>query len=271
MKKLETRNILKLCRFNLFITRKSILGWSIAITAIMTLYMILFPSIQDMAQLKMDAMPQELLQFVGMEDLSDMGNYTTYYGMIYGIIIIAVSIFSATFAAGLITKEEKTKTIEFLNALAVSRGEIYISKYLTATIGVTIVLTFAILSTIICGYINGGETFQLVDIIASAKTTSFTALFFGAIALFLAAFNPKIGTGTTGSIVVIVCYMLGYLGELLGENAEVLLYFSPFISFSVENSIEMGSKFFATLGVYLLIYILVLIGGYLAYEKRDLC
>ncbi len=269
MRKIEFGNILKLCKFNLFTNRKVIIGWSVAITALMTLYMILFPSIQDMAQLKMEAMPQELLQFVGMEDMSDMANYTTYYGMIYGIILIAVSIFSATFAAGLIVKEEKTKTIEFLNALAVSRGEIYISKYLTATIGVGIVLACAVISTIICGWINGGETFVLWNIITSSKTTSFTALFFGGIALCLAAVSPKLGSGAMVSIVVIISYMLGYLGELLGSNAEILLYFSPFISFSVENSIEMSSKFFATLGVYLLLYIVAFISGYYSYQNRD--
>ncbi len=270
MKNIDFKNILKLCRFNLFTSRKVIIGWSIAITSIMTLYMILFPSVKDMGQLKLDNMPQEVLQFVGMEQMSDLSNFTTYYGMIFALILVAISIFSATFAAGLITKEEKTKSIEFLSALAVSRQEIYISKYFTATIAAAIVLTCAVCSTIVCGMINGGETFEIMDIIASAKTTSFTALLFGAIALFLASVSNKTGSGAVASSVIIASYMLGYLGELLGEDAEFLLYFSPFISLSVENAIEMDDKFITTLAVYVAIYVAVLVVGCVAYKKRDL-
>ncbi len=270
MKNIELKNIIKLCSFNLLTSKKTIIGWSVAIFCIMTLYMILFPSIQDLAQAKFDAMPQELMQFVGMENMSDMSNYVTYFGMIYNIILVAVSIFSATFSAGLITKEEKTKSIEFLNSLAVSRLEIYISKYITALIAVMAVLIGAIISTIACGFIGGGESFVLADIIAGAKFTSFSALLFGGIGFMFAGVSAKLGTGSVVASVVLASYMLGYLGELLADKAEWLTYFSPFIMLNVAEVIQLSDKTMLSIIVYFLVYVAALIVGGAIYNKRDL-
>ncbi len=270
MKTVELKNIFKLCSFNLITTKKAIIGWSVAIFSIMTLYMILFPSIQDLAQAKFDAMPKELMQLVGMEDMSDMSNYVTYFGMIYNLILVAVSIFSATFSAGLITKEEKTKSIEFLNSLAVSRLEIYISKYLTSLIAVIIVLAGAIISVIACGFIGGGESFILADIIASAKITSFSALLFGGIGLMFAGISTKLGTGSVVASVVLASYMLGYLGELLGDKAEWLMYFSPFVMLNVGEVVEFSDKTLFNLIAYIFVYITALIVGGAIYKRRDL-
>ncbi len=225
---------------------------------------------QDVVSMKFEAMPQELLQFVGMDEVSELSNYNSYFGMIYTLVLIAVSIFAATFASGLILKEEKSKSIEFLNSLAISRVEIYVSKHLTYTIGVGIVLTLAVLSAIVCGYINGGETFVLMDILAAAKITSFTALFFGSISFMLVGVSPKIGTGAVGSGIVLISYMIGYLGELLGEQGEALLYLSPFITFSIQKVIAMKEDTVIALAIYLVIYVLAFFIGCRAYQKRDL-
>ncbi len=270
MKNRTSKNIWQLFCFQMFITRKLILGWTIAITGIMFLYMILFPSIEEMGQMKMDAMPEELLQFVGMEDTAVFNDFTTYYGMILGLVLVAVSIFAATYAANLIQKEEKSKSIEFLSTLAVSRQEIYWAKFFTYTVGVSVVLTMAILTTIVCGFINGGETFQLGEVLASAKLTSFTALLFGAVGLFLAATFRKISAAGVASMVVLVSYLLGYLGQLLGEDGTVLTYFSPFLSINVEKAIALGSETIGVISGYLLVYVAILVIGAHAYCKRDL-
>lgn len=269
MKDISLKNVIQFCKFNLYTTRKQIFGWTIAIAAIMVMYMILFPYVADMGEMKLETMPSELLELFGMSDEAVMTDYTTYFGMIYMLILVAVAIFASTFSAGLITREEKTKSIEFLSTLSVSRLEIYVAKYFTSTLAVTCVLAVAVISTIACGLFNGGETFDLMDIMLSAKTTSFTALFFGAIALFFAAFSPKTGGGSIGSMIVLASYMLGYLGQILGDKAEFLLNLSPFISFSVENSLAGGYDFWLTFAIYLLIYVVAIVAGGICYNKRD--
>ncbi len=270
MKNFDFKNVFNIFKLNFYTSRKVVFGWSLSIMGIMFLYMILFSSIQDMATMKFEAMPEQLLQFVGMSDMSDLSDFTTYFGMIYTLVLTAMAIFASTFSAGLITKEEKTKSIEFLNSLSVSRAEIYVAKYITATISIGIILTLAVITTIICGLINGGDSFDLFDIISTAKITSFSALFFSGIAFLIAGASSKFGTGGIVSGVVLSSYMIGYLGELLGENGEFLLNLSPFISFSVKNILEAGSELYIVLAIYIVVYIASLVvGGYL-YNKRDL-
>lgn len=263
------KNIIKLTKFNLYLSRKDIIGWTIAIAAIMILYMILFPSIKDIAQAELEAMPQEILQFMGMEKTTELADYTSYYGMIYGIILIPISIFAATFSAKQINKEEKTKSIEFLNGLAVSRKQIYISKYITSIIAIAIIVVIANLSTIICGNINGGETFKLDKILEAIKLTSFIPIFYGGIAFFLASFSSKTGSGAVASSVVVVTYLTGYLGELLSDKAEFLKNISPFISFGFKNSLDITSQVMNMFWIYLGIYIITVICGKNIYQKRD--
>ncbi len=149
-----------------------------------------------------------------------------------------------------------------------SRTEIYISKYLTSTIAVGIVLTLAVLSAIIFGFIGGGETFDLMAIIASAKISCFSGLFFAGIGFLVAGARVK-SAGIVGGVVML-SYMLGYLGQLLGDAGEWLLYLSPFNMFSVENAIVFSQTTAIVLAVYFVAYVLCLIFGCIGYNRRDL-
>lgn len=269
MRNISLKSSLKLMTFDLKNNKSKIIGWSVAIFLIMFLYMILFPSMKDMAQMKMDAMPEELLQFTKMTDISKIGNFTTYFAMIYNIVLIAISIFAATFSANLIASEEKTKSIEFLYSLNVSRLEIYISKLLTAFIAVLIVVCSGAFSTLICGFANGGETFVVADFLQIVKISSFTAFFFISVSFLIAGITTKIGVSVISSMVVLACYLLGYLGVLLEDKAKWLLYLSPFEMFSPNNALELNSQTIISLVIYFVITIIFLVCGANFYNKRD--
>lgn len=269
MGQFKLKNALRLTAFDLKTNRKQILGWFIAIFAIMFLYMILFPSVKDMAQIKMESMPQGVLELFGMEDLSSMSNYVSYFGMIYGIVLIAISFFSVTFSANLLGREEKTKTIEFLYSLAVSRSEIYIAKLITAFVANLLLVSAVAIATIVCGVISGGATFDLLDISQLLKITSFTVFFFMATGLLIAAASNKFGSSATGSMVVIASYLLGYLGTLLGENAAWLKRLSPFEQFSPANALAFENDMLITLGIYFALLVVFIVVGLLLYRRRD--
>ena len=87
--------------------------WSAVLFGIMSMYMAFFSTMQEMAQVKFEMLPKEYLQLMGVEDISQMGNYVTFFGMIFNILIIIMSIYAVTFSMNLILKEEKNKTIEY--------------------------------------------------------------------------------------------------------------------------------------------------------------
>lgn len=269
MSNLSEKNILKISKFDIKTSRKNLIGWIVAIFGIMFLYMILFNSIQGIAQVEMEVMPVELLEFMGMEQMSDMGSFVTYFGMIYAIILIAISVFATTFTAGLLYKEEKERTIEFLYSLEVSRGEIYASKALTGLCGTLFVLISAIVSTIICGLINGGETFYIGDTIKLGVGSGFIAIVFWAIGLLLAGITARFRTGVAGSMIVFLTYILGYLSSLLGDKAIWLSYISPFQMFRPRAILAIGKTEYIAYILYFIVVIAFVFLGSVRYSRRD--
>ena len=262
-------NIIDLTKFNLKTTKKQIIGWMIAMFSLMFLYMILFPSVKDMAQVKMEAMPEELMQFMGVDSFAGMGNYDEYFAMIYNLILIAISVFATIFASNIIANEEKNKTLEFLYALKVSRLEIFLSKLLTAFIGVLAVVSSAAIATIICGLINGGETFNLTDTMMMIKGSGQIPFVYMAIGLLLAGITTKLATAGLASIVVIFSYVLGFLSTMVSENLEWIVWFSPFEKLNPKLVVELNSEVMTAMGLYSAIMIIAIVVGGIFYNKRD--
>lgn len=266
---MNIKNIMRLTVFQIKTNKRQIIGWTIGIFAIMFLYMILFPSVQDMAQIKMEAMPEELMQLMGMDDFSDMSNYMSYFAMIYNIILIAISIFAVVLGAGVITREEKNKTIEFVYSLEVSRVELYISKFLTAYIGVMIVIMGAASSAIICGVINGGETFILMDMIQMVKGSAVTPFVYLGVGTMLAGITSKVSGASVGSMVVILSYVLGFLSTMVSDSLSWFKYLSPFEVLSPDTVVELTGEVMITMCGYCAVMIVFVVIGGIIYNKRD--
>ncbi len=267
MKKINFKNIKNIIKLNLKINKNSIIGWSIAVFLLMFLYMILFSSMKDIALAKLEAMPKEMLKLFNMDDLTDMNNYIKYFGMIFSIMLIVISIYAATFSAKLIYKEENTKSIEFLNSLNVNRSEIYISKLITSFIAVTLVLLSCVSAALIGGLINGGETFVIYDFIKIIKMSSISVYFFMAISFLISGITAKINPSSISSILVLFSYMIGYLGILLEKK--FITYFSSFESFSAKAVLNMTSTTTILFGIYFTLIIIFILIGHRFYKRRD--
>lgn len=268
MNKMSIRSIINVTKFNLKVNKNNIIGWFIAIFSIMFLYMILFPYIKDIGAAKMEMLPEDMLKLFGLNSLSDMYNFINYFGMIFTMILVAISIYSATFSAKLICKEEYNKSIEFLNSLNINRSEIYYSKVLTAFISVTIVLFGALSSSLIAGLINGGPTFILTDFITIVKISSISVYIYLAISFLISGITSKINVSSTSSIVVLASYMIGYLGVLLEKKW--IMYFSPFETLSSNNVLNISSNTIYVLLIYFVIIIASILLGNKFYKRRDL-
>ncbi len=262
-------NIIKIFVFGILVNKKRIIGWTIGIVAMMAIYMVFFPSVNDMASLKFDAMPEELLGLFGMENMTDLGNYSSYFGMIYQLVLIALSIYGGTFASAIIIGEEKNKSIEFLGALHVSRAEIYVSKYLLVTFSLLVVMILSTVTTIVCGISVGGETYSFNEIVRMSMVSTLVPLFFSGVALLLSGVNPKVGTGAVCGFAVLVSYLIGYLGQILGENGEFIRYFSPFEVIGPISVLEANSYLLIAIVIYGLVYISAVVVGGLFYNRRD--
>lgn len=257
----------KLFLFFLKTKAKTILLWCIGLFGIMFLYMILFPSMKEMAQMKFDGMPKELMQFMGMESMQDMGNYMHYFGMIFQIWLIVISFFAASFSGGLIVQEEKRKTIEYLYAMPISRFDIYFAKVATAFLAVLAVVACTGISAMICGAAVGGETYQASELMLIVKLSGFIPFFFLAAAFLLCGLSASFGASAANGC-VLVLYLLGYLGAILEKDGEWLTYFSPFECFSPQKILSENWSVPA-FSAYLALFFVLIAAGAFFYHRRD--
>lgn len=254
--------LLEVIKFNFKIYKKTILMWSIILFFVMSLYMILFPYVKEIAQEKIDVMPVQLTEIFNISNISDMTNFTNYFKTIYKIITVVISIFAINFSVSLITDEEKNKTINFLINQDITRKDIYFSKLITAIVSAFVIIILCLLITFICALVSGERSIILKDILLNGFVISIIPFIFIASSFMLSGYSCKKTKALSLGFLFIV-YMIGYLGTLL--ESSFLLNISPFITMDVE---------FSNFGVFTIIYfILFILFSFLGlkfYKKRDL-
>lgn len=133
---------------------RSVIIWSLAVAAIIFLYLAIYPSFSQDAELLNEMManfPPELLAAFGMTGI-DMASVLGFYGLIFLFVQICLAVQAANYGFGLVSMEERELTADFLLSKPVSRQQILTSKLLavliclTITNAVTWISTFAALA-----------------------------------------------------------------------------------------------------------------------------
>lgn len=91
-----------------------------------------------------DTLPQSLQKIFGV-GVFDLSNILDYFGVLFIYLALIAAVHAAMLGAGIISKEEREKTAEFLMVKPVSRTKIITSKMFAS---VTIVLVFNIVTAV---------------------------------------------------------------------------------------------------------------------------
>lgn len=119
---------------------RTVITWSIALVAIIAIFLSIFPFYADQAALMNDLLanfPPELLSAFGMTGL-DMSTVMGFYSLIFLFVQICLAIQAANYGFGLVSIEESELTADFLLTKPVSRIQILNSKLLAAFACLTI-------------------------------------------------------------------------------------------------------------------------------------
>lgn len=111
--------------------RKNLITWTAIIVGFTLMVLSMFPYMEEMGsnmtQL-LDKMPEEIKNAMGMDKdtwSSILGFYSTYYGI---YIVVLISIYTTSTATGIVSKEEKDKTSEFLLSKPITRSNLFLTK-----------------------------------------------------------------------------------------------------------------------------------------------
>lgn len=215
-----------------------------------------------------EQMPKSLQNLFGV-GIFDLSKPVEYFGILYLYILLVGSIHGAMLGAGIIAKEERDKTVEFLLVKPVSRRTIITSKLLSAcTIIVLLNLVTTITSIGIFSYYSKGEPF-ITDILKLMGGLFCIQALFTFIGTFFAACikKPKISSAVATGV-LLVLFMLSIIIDVTGR-IDFLRYITPFKYFDAKYLLKGGFEIVYPI-ITILLVILLIFGTYTSYQKRDL-
>ena len=214
-------------------------------------------------------MPDSLKALLGFGSL-DVSKMSGYYAMLFLYIVLTAAIHAVLLGSGIIAKEERDKTTEFLITKPVSRAAIITSKLLAALVNVLILNIVLLVSSIVMvSAYNKGEDISS-EIVMFNLSMLIVQLIFLSLGAALAAFikKPK-AAGSLSTGILLVAFVISKITDLT-DSMNYLNLFSPFKYFSYTNIVEgNGLNVIITILSLVLVAIFIVL-VYLFYQKRDI-
>lgn len=214
-------------------------------------------------------LPQSVKALLGMGSL-DVTTMSGFFALLFLYIAVPAAIHAAILGSGILAKEERDKTVEFLIVKPVSRFTVITSKLSAALVNVVIfnIVTLAASIGMVASYNNGKDiTGEIVVFFLSMFIIQLIFLSLGAL---ISAFmkNPK-GAGSIASGLVIGAYIVSEITSVNGQ-LNALNVLSPFKYFSYDRIIA-GNGLDPVIVVLSVLLVAVFTAfTYFFYKKRDL-
>jgi len=250
--------------------RRSSIIWACAMTLLAVLYIFLFkelgPDIESFMTF-LNNMPDAIKKSFNIL-IDSIATLEGFYSFVFSFVLLCGAIQAMNLGTGIVSKEVRDKTADFLMTKPVSRSTIMTSKLLAAITALAVTniiylgLTIAAAAAIVA-------TFNLKIFFLISLTMFFVQLMFMALGILISVIAGKIKSVISVSLsTVFGFYIFGSLGSFLGE--ENVRYFSPFRYFDMAYIIRHGAyeTSFAVTGIILIMAAIA--ASYLIYLKKDI-
>lgn len=251
---------------------RSVIAWSIAIFAVMLLYMSVFSSFAADAETLNEMMaefPDELLAAFGMNGV-DLSTVLGYFGITLLFAQLFVSIQAANYGFGLVSVEERELTADFLLTKPVGRPKILTSKLMAALTGLAITNAVVwIASFVLIGIFRDGRPYDTGILVLLLLTITFLQLFFLTVSLIISLFTKRIRSVTPYSMgLVFGLYVLSAFSSMMGEMP--IENITPFKHFEANYIVTNGAYDVPLIFLSFALIVISVIGSYILYARRDI-
>lgn len=213
-------------------------------------------------------MPKSLQSLFGV-GIFDLTIALDFFAILFVYILFMAAMQAVMLGSGIISKEERDKTAEFLLVKPISRTKILTAKLLAA---VTILLIFWAVTYVssygILSYYSKDAEFALGLAKLMASMGAIQILFLSVGTFFAGLMkNPK-KSGAVGTAIVIIMYIIGVIVDMV-EKLDALKYLSFFQYYDAKDFLKGSySPVYPILsGV---IVVALLFGTYYFYKRRDM-
>lgn len=251
--------------------RWGLLFWSVGMVFLVLSGMAKFAAYQQAGQSVeqlMAALPKSVQVIFGLTGL-DLTQPSGFYGILFLYIAVMAAVHAVLLGSGLISKEERDRTSEFLYSKPITRGAALTGKLLAGLANLVALNLVTMLSSFyFVDYYGKGASFNsgIIELMTGAF---FIQIVFFSLGAFVAgtANKPKRAPGRA-TTVMLVAFVLYYTVNF-NEKLDFLKYFTPFKYFDAALVMNNGLE-----PVYLVlstvITVLAIASTYHFYSGRDL-
>ncbi len=247
---------------------RSLVGWSLGVTAAIALYVPLFPSLggnPDVQEL-LDSLPPELVNAIGYDQITTGAGYTqsTFYGLI-GLMLLTIA--ATAWGTAAIAGDEETGSLELTLAHGVSRTQVVLER--TAALAVRLGW-LALLSALIVIALTDGAGLGIEPQNALAAAAIFALTFLsGSLAIAVGCVaGRRVYATAAGAGIAVVAYALNAVANQ-GEAVDWLHAWSPYHWAYANSPLSEGADW-GGLGLLLGLSAVFLAIGLAAFSRRDL-
>lgn len=250
--------------------RKALIIWSICMFLFVISGMAKYTAYSTGANNEVfNKMPFTLKALLGFQNF-DVTRIGGFYALLFPYIEVAAAIHAVLLGSGIIAKEERDKTAEFLAVKPVSRSVIITSKLSAALINVVIVNIASLISSImIVASFNKG--YDITDEIVMFHLSMFIIqLIFLSLGSFVSSLikNPK-SSGSAASAILFGTVVISKITDLT-DRVNAINVLSPFKYFNSEDIVNGNGLKGAAVILSILLSMAFILLAYYYYNKRDM-
>jgi ABC-2 type transport system permease protein len=257
-------------RFELRHGWKSAVIWAICLTALAGLYISIFPSVsQDTSVTQLLQNFPEAYRKAFNITADSFSLFPNLYAIVLNLVVLAGSIQAMGLGVGIVSKEVRDKTADFLLTKPVGRLSVELQKLTAAVLLILVTNALFLMLTwgLIVIFIDDPFSFQ--TFLTASSLLILVQSFFLALGVLFGSAAPKVKSVIAVSLpTVIGFYVLGLLDSVIGEDR--IKYLTPFRLFDI-NALVGGGSYQTSSLLYLTAVIIVAItAGLVAYRHRDI-
>lgn len=216
--------------------RKTLIVWCIALIGVLSLFMLLYPSIASQLedfQKVFESFPIEFQQAFGVADL-ELASILSFYQFALMYVLLAGAIQAMNMGVSVISAEVREKTGDFLFVKPVSRNRVVSMKILAVLVQILITNAVVFTASLILITLLSTDSYDVELFALFTLSLLFIQIFFASLGLFVSVFLRRIRTVLPISMgVVFIFYIIHLLNETLKD--EKLGLISPFDYFNLSD------------------------------------
>ena len=251
---------------------KSVIIWSLSLSALISFFFSLFPVFADEAALMNEFLaryPQELRAAFGMDNM-DLSTVLGFFSFLFMFVQLCLAIQAANYGFGLVSIEESELTADFLLSKPVSRVQVLNSKLLAALTSLIITnLVVWVCSLTAITLFRGGREFELSTLLLLLFSLLIFQLFFLSLGLLISLLVKRVRSVTPYALgLAFGAYVLSAFSGVFGDVALELV--TPFKHLDAAYIVNHQAYNTPLVLLNVAVSVIALAVSYWRYNRRDI-